>query len=408
MSSVHHLNQPVVLDLGSGLTKAGYAGTPDPTHVIGSLVGHPKLPKILPTSTSTPTLPDSHPATRESYLPQSSTTTASTSNCVVGDQLHTLSGILRLQYPLHNGAVQDWTAAEDLWRHVINDLLSVDHGEHPFLITEAALNPRSNRHRLAQFFFETCNVPSLYITPPALLSLYASGRTTGMVLDVGDTTSTALPIIEGHCDVHAIRRIDLAGRHVTDRLTTLLRKSGTALFASSSEQQAVRRLKERLAYVAVDPRAAEINVANDDASTAISHFELPDGNVVSVGAERFRAPEILFRPDIIAREHGGVHHLIRESVDAVDIELRKRLYSSVLLAGGCTKFRGFGHRLLSELRQVAPNNTKLRIHAPPDRLYSAFTGGSILASLSTTFKSLAVSRAEYYENGASIVHQKAL
>ena len=291
--------------------------------------------------------------------------------------------------------VTDWRAAEELWRHIIGDLLSVNHGEHPFLITDAALNPRPNRRRLAQFFFETCHVPSLYIAPPALLSLYASGRTTGLVLDVGDTTCTALPVVEGHCDVSAIRRVDLGGRHVTDRLVSLLRRSGTSLFASSSERQVVRRVKERFCHVPLNPREAELKFSEPAQAT----YELPDGNMLQLGAERFRAPEILFRPSIIAREHMGVAELLVDSVNAVDLQLRKRLFSSVLLAGGSTNFRGFGNRLLSEMRELAPANTKIRIHSPPQRLFSAFTGASILASLSTTFKSVAVTRAEYFENG---------
>lgn len=314
MSSVHHLNQPVVLDLGSGLTKGGYAGTPDPTVVIGTLAGHPKLPKILPTATTAPDVP----------------TRTTPASIIVGEQIHTLSGILRLQHPLQRGIVTDWSAAEEIWRHITNDLLSVEHGEHPFLATEAALNPRHNRERLAEFFFESLHAPSLYISIPAVLSLYASGRTTGMVLDVGDTVTTALPIAEGHVDTHAIRRIDLGGRDVTERLTTLLRKSGVAMFATSSERQTVRRLKERVAYVAACPREEEATFVTNGSLT--DEFRLPDGNVIGVGAERFRAPEILFRPDIVACEFGGVQDCITSAISCVDMELRSRLYSSIVLA----------------------------------------------------------------------------
>lgn len=326
MTSVNDLNQPVVLDLGSGLTKAGYAGTPDPSVVIGTLVGHPKLPRILPTATSTPDLPLQ---SRTEYASASHQPAA----LVVGEDLHTLSGIVRLQHPMKRGAVDDWHAAEEVWRHVTSDLLSVAHGEHPFLVTEGPLNPRRNREKMAEVFFESLNVPSFCVSIPAILALYASGRTTGLVLDVGDTVTVALPVAEGHCDLHAIRRIDMGGRDITDRLTTLLRKSGSDLFTSSSERQAVRRLKERLGYVAVTPREEEkLFAVGSNSDEALASFELPDGNVVQVGPERFRAPEILFRPDIVAKEYGGIHECVGSAISSVDVELRRRLYSSILLA----------------------------------------------------------------------------
>lgn len=223
----------------------------------------------------------------------------------------------------------EWGDAEEIWRHVLYDLLKLGHGEHPMLITENALNPRKNRERLAEFFFETAQVPSLYVAIPAVLALYASGRTTGLVLDVGDTVCTALPVAEGHCDMHAIRRLDLGGRDVTERLVTLMRKAGHSLFASSSERQAVRRIKERLGYVAVKPKEEEHRFL---AEGEYEEFELPDGEIIRVGAERFRAPEILFRPEIVAKEFGGVQCCIKEAIGAVDLELRKKLHGAILLA----------------------------------------------------------------------------
>lgn len=322
MTSHFDLNQPVVLDLGSGLTKAGFAGSCDPTCVIGTLVGHPKHPQVIPlTTASTPPTP-SLSSTRPTAAAAPSTRVA------VGSALQALSGVVRLSSPLHRGAVVRWRDAEDVWRHVLYDVLRVGHGEHPMLVTENALVPRANREKLAEFFFESAHAPSLCVAVPAVLALYASGRTTGLVLDVGDTLATGVPVVEGRCDVAAIRRVDIGGRDVTERLVTLLRRGGTGLFGSSSEMQAVRRIKERLGFVAVDGREEERKAADGGGGV----FELPDGNVVRVGAERFRAAEILFRPDIVSKEFGGVQDCVMGAVDAVDLELRKRLYGSVLLA----------------------------------------------------------------------------
>lgn len=341
MTSVHLLNQPVVLDLGSGLTKGGYAGTPEPSVVIGTLAGRPRLPKVLPTSSTTSSVVDPAFGTHPSSLTDAHTPTSllrSSSqprSYVVGDALQTLSGVLSLHHPLERGVVTDWPAAEQLWRHVTHDALSVAPGEHPYLITEAPLNPRVNREKLAQFFFESLSAPALHIALPPVLALFASGRTTGVVLDCGATVTTALPVAHGHCDVHAIRRLDLAGQDVTDRMLTLLRKSGASLFATSSERQAVRRMKERLAYIALNPSQEEIrNTEHTSASSGplTKSFQLPDGNIVRVDAERFRAPEILFRPALVGHEFGGVADTTQTAISSVDIGLRRNLYSSIVLA----------------------------------------------------------------------------
>jgi actin-related protein len=371
------LNQPAVLDLGSGLVKAGFAGVPTPTCIVGSIVGRPKLSRVMPAA-SPLTLP------------------------LVGSAMASLSGVVRVSHPLERGIIVSPNDAQALWNHVLSDQLKVSHGEHPVLVTENAFSPRGNRERIAEIFFESFQVPSLFVAIPAVLALYASGRTTGIVLDVGDSVTTAVPIAEGHIAPHAISRMDLGGRDISERMAVLLRKSGASLLATSSEKDAVRRIKERVCYVARDPRAEDIR--NVKAELPELAFELPDGNIVNIGPERFHAPELLFDPSIVGTEYGGVHECVHEAIQGVDVALRKQLYGSVLLAGGATKTKGFAQRLIDELRPLPPSSTKIRILAPPDRLTSAFTGGSILASLST-FRTVATSSAEYFEQGPSIVHR---
>jgi centractin len=86
------------------------------------------------------------------------------------------------------------------------------------LLTEAPLNPFSNREKAAEIFFETFNAPAMFFAPQAILSLYASGRTTGLVLDSGDGVTHAVPVYEGFALPHAVVRMDLAGREVTNHL----------------------------------------------------------------------------------------------------------------------------------------------------------------------------------------------
>ena len=152
------------------------------------------------------------------------------------------------------------------------------------LLTEAPLNPRANRDTAAQILFETFNVPALYTSIQAVLSLYASGRTTGIVLDAGDGVSHAVPVYEGFAMPSSIRRIDVAGRDVTEYMQLLLRKSGY-VFHTSAEKEVVRMIKEKTTYVALDPKREEkdwASVGIGRADPKALEYVLPDGNKLRV------------------------------------------------------------------------------------------------------------------------------
>lgn len=178
----------------------------------------------------------------------------------------------------------------------------------------------------------------------AVLSLYASGRTTGIVLDSGDGVTHAVPVFEGFSMPHAIRRVDVAGRDVTQHLQLLLRKSGTHLH-TTAEQEVVRTIKEKACYVAIHPAKEE-----KDSSSRTEDFMLPDGKVLQLGNERFRAPEILFNPEIVGLEDSGVHQVVVDSINRVDMDLRKSLFSNIVLSGGSTLTKGLFDLLEFEKR----------------------------------------------------------
>ncbi|XP_078072008.1 actin-2-like [Mustelus asterias] len=366
----------VVVDNGTGMIKAGFSGDDAPRVVFPSVVGMPQ--------------------------PQDAMVRTGVNDHSVGYEARDRPDIWIPKYPIKHGIVTNWDDVEKVWQHTFDTELRVDPAEYPIFLTEVPLNPKSNREKMTQVMFEHFGPPGFYVALPGVLSVYASGRIGGLVLGSGDGVTHAMSVSDGYMVSNSIRRLNFGGRELTDYLLESLIHRGCH-FSTPAERVVAENIKEKLCYVALDYDQEMVTSAA--ASSQDKSYELPDGQILAIKNECFQCPEALFQPSFLGMPSAGIHETANDSIKACESCIRSDLYANVVLAGGSTMFPGIVDRIQKEITALAPNTMKIKIIAPPERKYSVWIGGSILASLST-FQQMWISKPEYEESGPSIVHRK--
>jgi len=330
----------VVLDMGGFWCKAGFAGDDAPQVMVRSVVG----------------------------------AIAGNEDALIGKAALGQGRSATLIYPMEHGIVTDWAAMEKIWRHMFCNELHIDPKLHRLILTEAPLNPKTNRERMISIAFESFNVPAITVETKGVLALYSSGRTTGIVAHCGECASHTTPIYEGHLLPHAILRTDVSGRSVTENLVQLLVKRGFS-FISAAHCDNVCMIKEKICMVQEDA-----NVAPEFADVSCS-CDLPDAHMITLGKERFDCTEVLFSPSATGRHDEGFHSMVFQTLMKCPIDVRKDMYSNIVLSGGTTLLPGFHERLHNELSALLPPHARVTVVAPPERMCSVWIGASIVGSI---------------------------
>lgn len=369
----------LVIDNGSGMIKAGVGGEEKPRCVFPSVVGRPKSDSVIPGGQK-----------KDVYI---------------GDEAQRFRGVLQVSYPIEHGIVKSWDDMKTIWEHTIVNEIRMESSECALMLTEAPQNPKANREMMTSIAFDKFNVKGFYVGIQAVLAMFSSGRTTGIIVDSGDGVTHTVPIFETYSVPHAVKKIMLAGRDISANLEHILTERGWN-FETTAQFQIVRELKESMSYVSLDyKKDMDDSPTKEWKEKFEKPYTLPDGNILTIGNERFRAPEVIFQPALAGKDVPGVHKLTYNSVMECDLDVRKALWENVVLSGGSTMFENYPERLLKELKGLAPPTINVKVIAQPDRKYCVFVGAASLASLSS-FQNAWITKQEFDENGPTIVHRK--
>ncbi|XP_011628816.1 actin-related protein 4 isoform X1 [Amborella trichopoda] len=433
----------IVLDLGSHTCKAGYAGEDAPKAVFPSVVGSIEqsgLDDALKVEKESESVSEAKNGIKTSDSDKSK----AKRKLYVGSQaLGYRRDYMEVLSPIKDGLVVDWDMVDNIWDHAFRERLLIDPKAHPMLLAEPSSNPQQQRERTAELMFEKYNVPALFLAKNAVLTSFASGRATSLVVDCGGGSTTVAAVHDGYVLQKAVASSPIGGEFLTDCMRKCLESKGIVLKPRYSFKRKEVRPGE---FQTVDldyPNTTESYkmycqrvIAGDTKESVcrapdtafdetaytnipMTPYELPDGQTIEIGADRFKVPEILFSPSLIHMIPGmenldnstpirGLPQMVIDSINKCDVDIRRELFSSILLAGGTASMQQVKERLEKDLMEEAPQAARVKVLASgnaTERRFSVWIGGSILASLGS-FQQMWFSKSEFEEHGASYIQRK--
>ena len=394
---------PIILDLGSSEIKAGFSGQESPKLRSPNYIGELKNKK-------------NYKDTQSFYT---------------SDECDKFMGNLILHFPIEHGVFKNSDDIFPVFNYIYTKLEIGEEGikDHPILISEPLHNQESNREKIAEILFEKMGVPSLIFGLQPLLSLFSTAYTTGVILESGDAITQSCVSYEGYLLPSSCFRYDYGGRDVTNVLGLLIDKNNYNFnFNNFTDMKIFKNIKEKQCYLKMykeKPLSGDIDATNidkdkekkeeakeednlDDQFRSVnSEFILPDGNKIQLGDEKILAPEILFNSKLNFSELPTFHEIVFNSIIKADINIKNKLYNTVVLSGGNTQFKGMEEKMKYNLEKLAPKHMKIKIRMNSNPQLSCWNGGNIISSLGS-FRKMLVTKSDWDENGRNIIHEKCI
>ena len=354
-------SKTIVIDNGSGFIKAGFSPEEEPRSVFLNVIGTPKYKSQF-----------------------------SENEYFIGEDAKAKRGVLKFNYPIKRVMVKNWDYVEKIWDHTFKEL-KIDPENYNILLTHPLNNLKENLEKTAQIMFETFNVKALNLSHPTLLSLYASGKFEGMVIDFGDGTTQFSGIIDGYEIPEYSERINLGGKDITKYFDKLL----------NTKEEFIRDIKEKSGYI-------PLNYHEELKSLKPYDYELPDGTHILIDEKRIKYPmSLIFNPELKWREEKSFPQICNDLIMKFDEEDREKLFWNIVLSGGNSMFKGLPEKFDEEIKALAPSGyeKKINIKAEPERKFYPWIGGSFFSDLSTS-ETLFVKKENYEEEGISLIEKK--
>mmetsp|Transcript_107354 Transcript_107354/g.256436 ORF Transcript_107354/g.256436 Transcript_107354/m.256436 type:complete len:377 (-) Transcript_107354:101-1231(-) len=365
---------PIVLDNGSGTIKVGFAGECEPRVVHDNVFTALRVSRHVPHEGAAKALQSNHA------------------------RFHVVD----------HGIVTQWEGLLEVIEAAMDEL-KVQPQNHPFLLTEAPLNPTVHRELLAEHLFEELQVPALQVAHSGSLALYATNSRTGLVIEVGDGVAQTVPLYDSYMIFNAVKRRDFGGRDLTAYLGELLRTEVGYKPDNSKgdvDWRTLTAVKESMCRV----RQRDTTNHEDTNPAASGTYQLPDGKVLHREQDCLaQCAEALFQPARLLKrdEEEGIQKMATDSILACSRDILKDLAGNIVLSGGSMLFPGMCRRVEQELQALLPSTIKAAVSRVASPAYAAFTGGSIVASMPDLQKTF-MTKAEYEEYGAAFIHTRSV
>jgi centractin len=372
-------NMPIIVDLGSSEIKAGFSGEESPKIHSPNYIGELKNKKKL----------------EENQKRQ-----------YISDECDKFAGNLNLHFPIEHGVFKNTEDIYLIFNYIFSKLGLNEQTikEHQILISEPLHNQESNREKISEILFEKMDVQGLIFGSQPLLSLFSTSYTTGVILESGDAITQSCVSYEGYLIPSSCFRYDYGGRDVTNALKILLDKNNYNLNCNSfTDMKIFKNIKEKQCYLKINQEEGKY----DDFNSVESEFILPDGNRCLLKDEKIIAPEILFNNRLNCSEYPPFHEILFNSISKADINIKNKLYSTVILSGGNTLFRGMEEKTRNSLKQLAPKHIEIKIRMNRNPQLSCWNGGNVVSSLNT-FKKMIVTQNDWKEHGKKILFAKCI